>query len=74
MIIGHNLGLEQLARSLAGWGAAEDRSALAAKYPTAALAVLCFEVDDWAEIAPGAGTLTHFATPRTLLASDQAPA
>jgi hypothetical protein len=33
--------------------------------PTAALAVIDFEVDAWSKIAPGEGRLADFVTPAT---------
>ena len=67
MLIGHNPGMESLAAVLAGPGsetAAFRR--MAKKFPTAALAVLTFEIADWRDAEPGTGTLTHFIQPRDL--------
>lgn len=67
LLIGHNPGLEALAAQLAG--PRSKKKALAAfhdKLPTAALAVLTFEVARWAEVGRGGGRLTHFVTPREL--------
>ena len=36
------------------------------KFPTAALAVLDFDVDRWRDIAPGTGALVDFVRPRDL--------
>lgn len=66
LVIGHNPGLERLARSLAGSGANEDLSALHAKYPTAALAVLEFDTAHWRDIGKGTGKLIEFLTPRDI--------
>lgn len=54
MVIGHNPGIHQAASDLAGSGETEARERLAAKYPTAALAVMDFATDDWSEIGPHA--------------------
>ncbi|CAD7023342.1 histidine phosphatase family protein [Pseudorhizobium halotolerans] len=59
LLIGHNPGLQDLALMLTG-------DALAAKYPTAALAVIDFPVADWRQVGPGSGLLTRFVTPRSL--------
>src|SRR5262249_33901403 len=66
MIVGHNPGLPSLAVMLAGAGGRADVTALAAKFPTAALAAITFRVRGWGEIAPGSGQLTHFMTPKRL--------
>jgi phosphohistidine phosphatase len=66
LVIGHNPGLQLAALTLAGDGAPELRRSLAEKFPTAALAVIDFDIADWSAIAPGSGTLTHFATPRRI--------
>jgi phosphohistidine phosphatase len=66
LMIGHNPGLEDFVLLLLGHGARELVAAAEEKYPTATLAELTFEADDWAAIAPGAGTLTRFVRPRDL--------
>ena len=40
------------------------RDSVEEKYPTATLAQMTFAVDDWAAVAPGGATLTHFIRPR----------
>ena len=66
LVIGHNPGLEEFARKMAG--AASDDAAftrLSKKFPTAALAR--FVVDrDWAGLAIGTARLTHFLRPKDL--------
>ena len=64
LIVGHNPGMEQLALLLAGEGALRD--AIAAKYPTGALAELRFDARSWREVAAGAGRLERFIRPRDL--------
>jgi len=66
MLVGHNPGLHALALSLTGNGDRKALQKMAMKFPTAALAVIAFEGDDWAEAKPGAGTLEAFVTPREL--------
>jgi phosphohistidine phosphatase len=67
LLIGHNPGLHALALWLAGTtGDSTRRKALAAKFPTAALAVLQFPAHAWAAVKPGSGRLVDFMTPRTL--------
>lgn len=65
LIVGHNPGLEQTASFLVkGGGTAADP--LGEKFPTAALAVLDFDIDDWANIAGHQGELVLFLTPKML--------
>jgi phosphohistidine phosphatase len=66
MLVGHNPGLEDLVLDLVP----DDRSsplreAVEEKYPTAAIAILGFEIDHWSDLAPGA-RLLHFVRPRDL--------
>lgn len=70
MMVGHNPGMESLAARLCGSGPAEARLAMAAKFPTGALAVIDLAVDRWDEIELGSGRLDRFVTPRALLADD----
>jgi len=63
LLVGHNPGCADLVAALAGQGDADQRDALAGKYPTAGVAVLTFD-GDWADLAPGCATLTGFAVPR----------
>jgi phosphohistidine phosphatase len=67
MIIGHNPGLHDLALMLAGKAAdPAQRAALAAKFPTAGVAVLTFRGTSWAAVKAGAGRLTQFTSPKLL--------
>ena len=66
MIIGHNPSLENLAVKLAGSGRSADLKDMARKYPTAALAIIEFEGDDWADIRAGKGKLHSFTRPKAL--------
>lgn len=70
MVVGHNPGLEQLATLLAREPVKRkerDRfDQLEEKFPTAALAVLDFDVDRWRDVEPGEGTLKDFVRPRDL--------
>ena len=67
LIAGHNPGLHELIFDLV---APERENALfaaaAEKYPTAAFAVLELAIDEWAQCAPGCGTLVHLTRPRDL--------
>ena len=66
MLVGHNPGMEMLARSLSGAGDRSARRRLAAKYPTGALAILDFDIKRWSELAKGKGRLVRFVTPKEL--------
>ena len=66
MIVGHNPGLEELAELLVGGGEAGAVDLMDDKFPTGALAVFTFDAQNWSDIAPGTGTLTHFLTPARL--------
>ena len=65
LLIGHNPGLEDLVLLLVP-GGGDLRDAVEEKYPTATLAELTFDVDDWPSLAPGGATLTRFVRPRDL--------
>lgn len=67
MMIGHNPGFAILARALS-WRAPEHPKF--GDYPTAATAVLRFDVERWADAQEGTGELLDFAVPRDLLESD----
>ena len=66
MMIGHNPGIEHLAVILTGDGDGVSWQRMNEKYPTAALAVLTFDISTWRRIEPGSGTLTAFVCPRDL--------
>jgi phosphohistidine phosphatase len=66
MIVGHNPGMHSLAVTLSGSGDASSLKALAAKFPTAALAVITFEARNWSRIGPATGRLAEFMTPKRL--------
>jgi phosphohistidine phosphatase len=63
LLVGHNPGLEDLAALLVGSGDADLRAALAAKYPTGALAHVSFD-GGWSDLGPGAGRLEDYFVPR----------
>jgi len=66
LLVGHNPGLEQLTLLLAGSGEDGLIAAVTEKYPTAAVAVIHFGVDRWADVKEGSGALTAFIRPRDL--------
>jgi phosphohistidine phosphatase len=66
MMIGHNPGLGRLALTLCGAGPKKALAQMAAKFPTAALAVIGFDVGHWSGVAPGIGRLEAFVRPKDL--------
>lgn len=70
MVVGHNPGMEELATLLAREPVRRKervrRDVLEEKYPTAALAVLDFDVGKWRDIRPGEGALVDFIRPKDL--------
>jgi phosphohistidine phosphatase len=66
MLVGHNPGLGSLASLLAGSGDAKALANLHGKFPTAAIAILGFDVGEWDALAPGNGRLLAFMRPRDL--------
>ena len=75
LLIGHNPGLEQLALALALQPQSPAERArtekLAAKFPTAALAVLDFDIADWSQVKPGSGRLIDYVRPKDLRMKSQ---
>jgi phosphohistidine phosphatase len=71
LVVGHNPGLQELAKLLIASGDADARQRLNEKFPTAALAVIDFPFDDWAKLHPHAGRLDHFVSPRSLAAATE---
>ncbi len=69
LVIGHNPAIQATALVLATSGGKALRAEMAAKFPTAALAVI--RVDDaWFEIARARGRLVAFHRPRDLASGD----
>ena len=66
MLVGHNPGMHELAFVLAGSGDPAGRAALADNLPTAGLAILDFDVDDWTDIGLQRGRLEVFVSPKLL--------
>ena len=66
LLVGHNPGLEDLVLMLVPDAVDALRDAVEEKYPTASLAELAFETEDWGDIAAGGARLTRFVRPRDL--------
>ncbi len=66
LLVGHNPGLAEFAALVMASGDVDARQKLIEKFPTAALAVIDFALDDWAKIHAKAGRLDRFVVPRAL--------
>jgi phosphohistidine phosphatase len=71
LMVGHNPGLEDLVLMLVPGAGDGDglRSLVEQKYPTATLAELTLDIDDWEQAGTGTATLTRYVRPRDLDAS-----
>jgi Phosphohistidine phosphatase SixA len=65
MLVGHNSATQSSALALCGMGDPEALAAMEAGFPTAALAVIDFNVPRWSEVTEGTGALMAFWTPRS---------
>ena len=70
MVVGHNPSMERLARRLATTGDFKLLGRLEQKFPTAALAVIRFNLVTWAEVANGGGELVRFLRPKDITVED----
>lgn len=66
LVVGHNPGLHTLALSLIATGERSEIARLAMGFPTAALAVITFEISRWSDVRPASGRLDRFVSPRSL--------
>ena len=66
MLIGHNPGMHELALMLTGSGDASAKKAIEDNLPTAGLAILDFDTDDWTDIGFRRGNLSQFVSPKLL--------
>jgi phosphohistidine phosphatase len=66
MLVGHNPGMHELSIALTGSGDADGRAALAGNLPTAGLAILDFDIDDWTDIGLQCGRLELFISPKLI--------
>ena len=69
LVVGHNPGLQELAVQLVASGSAEMRQRLSEEFPTAALVVIDFAIEDWRRLHPRSGRLIRFVTPKSLAAT-----
>jgi phosphohistidine phosphatase len=66
LLIGHNPGLAACAVALAGAGPSKGLQRMRAKFGTASVAVLSFEIGHWSALAAGGGRLESFVRPKDL--------
>jgi len=66
LMIGHNPGSHELALALPDADRDRRVEKMYRKFPTAALAVIEFDVEDWADVVPGMGSLISFTRPKDL--------
>lgn len=66
MLVGHNPGLHAIALELIRSGPKANLRTLAMQFPTAALAQITFEAENWSRVAPATGELVDFVLPRKL--------
>jgi phosphohistidine phosphatase len=66
LLVGHNPGLQQLVLNLTRDDDGGLRSKVAAKFPTAAVAVVTLPAPRWEEVAPGSGEIRELIFPREL--------
>jgi phosphohistidine phosphatase len=69
LLTGHNPGLHELSQRLIASGDIDARQRLTEKFPTGALAVIDFAVDDWHKLHPRSGRLDRLVVPRMLEAA-----
>jgi len=67
LLVGHNPSIGELAKTLIGTGSGKLRERQEEKYPTAALAVISFDLNNWETLTAGSGTLLRFVRPRDII-------
>lgn len=67
LFVGHNPSIAGLAQALIGAGSGRLRERLEEKYPTAALAVISFDLATWGSLTAGSGELLRFVRPRDII-------
>lgn len=67
MVIGHEPGLGALAHALTDGRAEPGCARVFEHFPTAAAAVIALDIEGWATLDRGTGTLVDFAVPRELM-------
>jgi len=65
LLIGHNPGLHNLALALADAASRKALPPRGGKFPTGALATLCFD-GTWSELRLGSASVAAFTTPKAM--------
>jgi phosphohistidine phosphatase len=63
MLVGHNPACTELAQKLVGFGDRYAFARLRGDFPPAGLAVMDFDIEEWSQMAAGAGRLDRFWIP-----------
>lgn len=71
MVIAHNPAMQETALSLIGNGNPALKREIAEKFPTAAVAVIDFDAEAWADIEPASGRVVAFFRPKVVAAAAQ---
>ena len=66
MVVAHNPGLHELSLILIAATETPEQRELTCNLPTSGVTVIDFTFEDWGDIAPRAGTLERFVSPRKL--------
>jgi len=66
MLVGHQPGIQEFALDLISQSERAAQARLEAKFPTAALAVIEFRLDDWRDFSGASGRLIRYIRPRDL--------
>jgi phosphohistidine phosphatase len=67
LVVGHNPSIEKFANStISIANSPEQLAALRDKYPTAALSVISYDIEDWTDLPENGGRLEAFWKPRDL--------
>jgi phosphohistidine phosphatase len=66
LLIGHNPAMQETAGALIGSGNQALAAEIAARFPTAGLAVIDFDIASWRDLRPGTGRIVAFFRPRDL--------
>jgi phosphohistidine phosphatase len=69
LLVGHNPTIEGLAQKLVERGSDQLRERLAKKFPTATLAVIGLDLENWKGVKGASGTLLHFIRPKEVAAT-----
>ena len=65
-VVGHNPGIAEFASRYSVFGNENKIARMRRKYPTGALAVLSFRIDNWADLPGASGTLEYYVRPKQL--------